>query len=346
MSRRSLWALSALLVVAAVSGATLARGGAAGPSALSRGAEGLSGTRSYLEAAGTTTELLAVPWEHQPGPGVLVLAFPRLWGGGVEGLEGLSRHLAAGGDVLVAYSGGAGPGPFESILLRSLGASGGSWRLAPPLAPWSWRREIRSTWMLSPEAGEPRLELRRPRWLPDVPANAGRLLEGPGQEVVAAWWRWESGRVVVLPAELLANARLASPGHADLLETLRELLAEPWRFDEYHHGLVTPGTGPARTSRRGLDGFLAQLLLVYLAAVAALARRLGDPWRTPSYPSTTGASLLLRLGRWHHRLGHEEEAMDRLVQRARELYPRWRSETVASRQPGEGLLALARRLST
>src|SRR6185436_6542836 len=98
-------------------------------------------------------------------------------------------------------------------------------------------------------------------------------LLGPGGKVVAAAWRERRGRVVVMPAELLANARLRDPAHAALLETLRGWLDAPWRFDEYHHGLGAPARRDTPTAvARGLDLLLLQLLLVYLMAALALSR--------------------------------------------------------------------------
>jgi len=125
---------------------------------------------------------------------------------------------------------------------------------------------------------------------------------------------------VVLPAELLANARLREPAHAALLETLRGWLSPPWRFDEYHHGLgATSRQAAASPTQRGLDLLLLQLLLVYLMAALALGRRLGPAWReTPPLAGSAG-SFLLRLGTLHHRLGHHGDGAALLLRRAAEL---------------------------
>ncbi|HET9767376.1 MAG TPA: hypothetical protein VFS60_11050, partial [Thermoanaerobaculia bacterium] len=179
------------------------------------------------------------------------------------------------------------------------------------------------------------LELRPPRWLPAL-APEGALLLGPGGKVVAAAWRAQGGRVVVLPAELLANARLREPAHAALLETLRGWLDAPWRFDEYHHGLGAPGQREAPTAvGRGLDLLLLQLLLVYLVAALALGRRLGPAWRESAPLAGSAGSFLLRLGTLHHRLGHHRDGAVLLLRRAAELDRR--------HAPDEGLQALAAR---
>jgi len=163
------------------------------------------------------------------------------------------------------------------------------------------------------------LRLRAPRWLPEL-RREDALLLGPGGKVVAAAWRERRGRVVVLPAELLANARLSGPAHAALLETLNGWLDTPWRFDEYHHGAGSPVARETGASlERGLDLLLLQLLLVYLMAVLALGRRLGPAWReTPPLAGSAGG-FLLRLGTLHHRLGHHGDGAVLLLRRATEL---------------------------
>jgi len=198
------------------------------------------------------------------------------------------------------------------------------------LSPWRWRVEASKGWELRlaprwqraalPHGTVPAaLRLRSPRWLP-VLRREDALLLGPHGTVVAAAWRERRGRVVVLPAELLANARLADPAHAALLETLHGWLDAPWRFDEYHHGLGAPAARETSAPlERGLDLLLIQLLLVYLMAALALGRRLGPAWReTPPLAGSAG-SFLLRLGTLHHRLDHHAEGGTLLLRRAAEL---------------------------
>jgi hypothetical protein len=148
--------------------------------------------------------------------------------------------------------------------------------------------------------------------------------------------RLRKGRLVVLPAELLCNARLREPGHAALLETLHAELAAPWRFDEYHHGIGEVEAGAASPATgRGLDLLLLQLLLLYAMAALSLARRLGPAWREAPPLAGSAGGFLMRLGALHHGLGHHAEGAALLVRRARELDRRLAVDT--------GLLRLAER---
>jgi hypothetical protein len=158
---------------------------------------------------------------------------------------------------------------------------------------------------------------------------------GAESRTVVAAWRHGRGTVVALPAEALSNARLGSPAHGGLLETLRGWLGGPWVFDEYHHGLVEAAAELPSATRLGFDLMLAQLGLVYLVAVAALARRLGPAWRERPPLIGSAAVFLLRLGSLHHRLGHHRAGAELLLRRAGELDRRF--------TPDPDLVALAGR---
>jgi hypothetical protein len=331
--RQRAWLLlAAVLVVGALSGLVLARQRLdAASSTLSRGGTGWLAARLYLEQRRGAPVVLDRQQDvgSRPGRGTLVVSFP--WQSRhLEVDVGLVlTHLAHGGDVLIGYAGEIAPSGAEDQLLSALGVRATPLQ-APPLAPWSWRRVAAQPWPLrlaprvaraSVAAGaDSTLSLRRPHWLP-VLSRASALLLGPEDHVVAAAWRFRQGRVVVIPAELICNARLAEPGHAALLETLRRELAGPWLFDEYHHGLGTGDGGEAGSTmaRRGLDLLLLQLLLIYLVATLALARRLGPAWREAPTLAGSAGGFLLRLGALHHRLGHHADGAALLVRRAREL---------------------------
>jgi hypothetical protein len=126
---------------------------------------------------------------------------------------------------------------------------------------------------------------------------------------------------VLLPADALANARLANPGNADLAETLIGWLGKHWTFDEFHHGLVDPAAAAGVAPPLAYDLFAAHLVVLYLLAVAALARRFGPAWREPAVRAGSAGAFLLGLGRLHDRLGHHSQAAQRLLARARELQP-------------------------
>jgi hypothetical protein len=345
VSRRG-WLLAAVLALGLVAGLVLgARGVEAGGSTLSHGPAGWMAARLYLQARGTPTELLRAPLAEDLSPAqrrsaarrALVLVFP--WQSRALDVDPLAlrEHLDAGGDVLFAYSGEIVPTPAEEQLLGFLGAPAEQLR-ERPLAPWRWRRRAAEPWRLHPAtrwpAGPTGLELRRRRWLP-TPPRGSALLVGPEGRAVVAAWRVGRGRLLLLPAELLCNARLAAPLHGALLESLRGWLRGPWLFDEYHHGLGTTGAALPRTTRRGFDLLLAQLLLLYVMAALALGRRLGPAWRERPPLVGSAATFLLRLGALHHRLGHHRAGAELLLQRAAALDRRF--------APDDELVALAAR---
>jgi hypothetical protein len=326
-------AVAAAFVVAAALVAALAggRGGSRG-STISRGAGGWLAARRYLEQRGARVMLVTEPLgrfvlgEGVQAPGVLALVFP--WQsppmgdlGDLE--EAIDAHLGRGGDLLLAYSG------EEAGAERLLGAW--RWRQAGvvPLAPWRWHSFMRREWQLRPAAGgaarrggaagaAPPVRVWAPRVLPEVGPGALVLLTAPGGEAAAAMFRYHGGRVVVLPADALCNSRLGEAGNADLLESLLATLGPRWAFDEVHHGLVTAAAASTGLGRAA-DLLLAHLVVLYLLAVLALARRKGPAWHEPAAIGGSAATFLLGLGALHHRLGHHAEAARLLLRRAREL---------------------------
>jgi len=329
--KRGAWWLVALLGAGVVAGLMLASRRLDAPSStLSRGATGWLATRLYLQKRGAAPVVSDRPFDADAEEsGTWVVAFP--WQDHAFEIhhEALLAHLGAGGDVVVAYGAELVPSPAEVAVLQELEIEVDTLP-ASTLSPWRWRVDRAKGWSLRlaprwqraalpPGEVSDALRLRPPRWLPQL-RREDALLLGPGGAVVAAAWRERRGRVVVLPAELLANARLGEPAHAALLETLHGWLDAPWRFDEYHHGLGVPTARETPTAvRRGLDLLLLQLLLVYLMAALALGRRLGPAWReTPPLAGSAGG-FLLRLGTLHHRLGHHGDGGALLLRRASEL---------------------------
>ena len=334
MKGRAWWWLAAALTAGALAGVALAGHRLdAASSSLSRGGTGWLAVRLYLQRRHGAPVVLDRPPHaaERPGRGTLVVTFP--WQRRRVDVDAtlVLTHLAQGGDVVIAYAAETVPATGEEQLLSAIGIHPVPMP-APPLAPWRWRRLRAEPWALrlapgvvaamkGPRGGPPpRLSLRRPHWIPDLPSESALLL-GPEDRVVAASWRHRNGRVVVLPAELLCNARLGDPAHAALLETLHGALAGPWRFDEYHHGLGAEEAGEAGSAaaRHGFDRLLLQLLLIYAMAALALARRLGPAWREAPVLAGSAGGFLLRLGALHHRLGHHAEGAVLLLRRAKEL---------------------------
>jgi hypothetical protein len=358
VSGRRWLAVAACFVAAAAAVVAAAGRGESRGSTVSRGAGGWLAARRYLEARGARVTLITeplggwvrsgqagdepmarsgqgggepvarsgragdepIPGAHATGgagraAGVLVLVFP--WTGLPTGDldEAIDTHLGRGGDLVLAYSG------EESGAERLLGL----WRLRPLgdvlLAPWRWRAFMRREWLLRPVPGTaPRAPVRvwAPRVLPEIGPGTRVLFTSPRGLPAVAVFRQRGGRVVMLPADALANSRLGGAGNADLLEALLANLGRRWAFDEYHHGLVTADAGGAGLGRTA-DLLLAHLVLLYLLAVLALARRQGPPWHEAPAVAGSAASFLRGLGALHHRLGHHHEAALLLLRRAREL---------------------------
>jgi hypothetical protein len=318
-------AAALLLVAATVTVALLGgRGGSRG-STISRGPGGWLAARRYLQARGVRVTLISEPLarhvlreaEAAAQPGVLALVFP--WQGQPPGdlEESIDAHLGRGGDVVLGYS-GEDMGAERLLELWRWDRAG-----EVPLVPWRWWPFTHREWQLRPAAGfsggggRP-LRVWAPRALPQLGPAATVLFVTPAGKPAVAVYRHRGGRVVVLPADALSNARLGEAGNADLLETLLRNLGRRWAFDEYHHGLVTapPANGPLG---RAADLLLAHLVLLYLLAVLALARRQGPAWREPATVTGSAAAFLLGMGALHDRLGHHAEAARLLLQRAREL---------------------------
>jgi len=325
------------------------RGEALG-SSLSRGAGGWLAARKYLEAKGTRVALLDAPLDSSAGEGVLVTTFPWQQGASVEAAEDLENHLRRGGDLVLGYS-GIGWNPGEKIAMERLGMPLEEVRQMT-LNPLRWRAVAREEWSLRPEGqarGAAPVRVWAPRWAPEVPKRAETLFRSlQGRPLIVLLRRYK-GRILLLPADALANARLGEPGNAGLLETLRVRLGERWTFDEYHHGLT--GTIGVETASfgRALDLILLHLAVLYLVALWTLSRRFGPAWSEPPTVTGSAGAFLLGLGALHHRLGHHAQAALRLLERVRELdrdldLPADLDRRAAAAGPRE-LVALAREVA-
>jgi hypothetical protein len=300
-----------------------AAGGEAQGSSLSRGPDGWLAARRYLEARGARTRLLAEPLGRFQESGVLVVAFPWQRGAAPEVGEALYQHLRRGGDLVVAYSGQLG-NVGEIVALEALGLPLAEGRKAT-LDPRRWRRFARQEWLLRPATGPASgsaaapIRVWAPRWLPELPKEAQGLFVGPGGRAVISMVPRGRGRIWLLPADAFANARLANPGNAGLLETLRRRLGDRWAFDEYHHGLIAGAGVESAHLGRTLDLVLVHLAALYLVALWTLSRRFGPAWEEGTVATGSTGTFLLGVGALHHRLGHHRQAAVRLLERVREL---------------------------
>lgn len=365
MTSRWRWGLVAVLAVGLV---WLTAGSSAldpGPSVYSKRAGGWMLARHYLEARGIPVEVVTRPLEElvttEPA-GVLVLAFPWRRPASEQELMAIDRLLRRGGTVVVATSGGAG-GPIEERVLDRLGLSLVRHFERPPvwLPDW-WRLRRDGRRLVSPAGERPDLHLSHGlAWGASAPPGARvhyrALPEGAGETNGGVAMVFETthqgGRVVVLPAELLANGWLASaeqgPAHGALLESLRQGLATaqtPWRFDEYHLGSNERKATLEDSHRRSWDLFAIHLLVLYALGLIALARGFGPVFAHERVRSGSAGTFLRGLGALHHRLGHHAAAARRLVERARrnvpdDLWDESFDRRAATVRDGAGLLALA-----
>jgi len=322
VSERRLLAAGAVVTLLMVAAAALLLGteSPADASSLSRTAAGWLAARRYLEEMGTRVALVDHDLDEPVGTGVLVLAFPWQRAAMDDVHEAVARQLRLGGSVLIAYT--DREEPVQSRLLETLGLGWEERRPRPPRRPRRWRAYAAEEWVLSaaPAEGAREVRVAARRHAPQPPGAATVLLRDAQGRASAFLFPRHRGRVVVVPADVFANGRIANPGNADFLESLRQDLGGPWLFDEYHHGLRA-AAGPAQT----------------------VARRFGPAWREETVTGGSAAVFLVGLGALHDRLGHHRDAGRLLLARAQELDPRIR---LPATEAGDGkeLLALARRV--
>ncbi len=338
------WGLVIILLVLA--GIWLGGGDGAVSSALSRDSRGWLATQRYLAGRGTQVDLRDQPLTAEIGTGVLVLAFPwqqMLADGELEALGGFLRR---GGTVLLAYSGEIGRFREEQVF-EALQLLTTEIRSAPPLAPLPWWRYHNETWSLEPaegccggappaRPGGPVVALGALRGAPESPPAARVFYRAPSGLPLVFDCPLHRGRVIALPADLLANAWLGKAGNADLLESLRGGLTGGWSFDEYHHGLVTVDPAAAESGARfAWDLFIVHLALIYLLGLAALGRRFGPAWREAPVASGSASSFLRGLGALHRKMAHHREAAQLLIERARSYFPGLALDATVERRAAE-----------
>ena len=352
MSRGQWWAAG--LALAVVAGMVIASaGGGAGPSSLAKGPEGWLAARRYLEARGGAAQVLDLPFAADRVGPLLVTALPWSRRDFATDHQPLRRWVHSGGRLMVAYAGRRDRFEEEE-LLDAFGIGTAKARRDPPWGPLAWRRWADEEWSLEPaapgETGRPLIVQARDR-LPSTPRGAQVLYRRPDTGAAVVWsLPVGQGRLVLLPADALTNARLSQPGNADLLETLIGWLGDRWTFDEYHHGFVAPEAVASLAPPLAFDLFALHLGLLYLLAVVALARRFGPAWREPPARSGSAGAFLLGLGRLHDRLGHHAPAAERLLARVQELEPHLALPGELRRRAGEAgardLVAIAREVAS
>jgi hypothetical protein len=320
------------------------REGAAG-SALSRTQRGWLVARRYAEERGIAVRLLDRLDIPTPRDETLILVFP--WQRFYLESDGrfVRDHLRRGGTVILGYS-GRPDDLAEREMLEALGIERSRQGGEPALTPWRWREEVRAEWSLlpvQPAVGAVPARVRKIPLVPRLSREATVLRRNEEGLPLVGLVPCFGGRLLLLPAEALANARLADAGNADLLEALTEMPQPAWAFDEYHHGLSAAAIEQSGPAERAFYVWIVHLALVYLLAVLALVRRLGPAWSDPPLTSGSARSFFLGIGGLHARLRHEREAAALLAARARELDPliHLPSQPARERLDGEAFLAFA-----
>jgi len=310
--------LAAVVVVGLVAGILLwsTPGASAGPSALSPASEGWLAARAYAEARGSAVSLLDRPLDASELPDALLLAFPCERALSGDERVRLARFLNAGGTVVFGYS-GRRPMPAEQLAAEALGLTLDPREKNVPLSPRRWWEWARSETRLTPDAslGSTASDvIVRPLEVRASGPSSARPLYRSGEDAPAIFvYARGRGRVVALPADALSNGRIAQPGNAELLESLRASFGPALAFDEYAHGLAAPEASGSSGSAPSLDLVVAQLVLLYALCVWALARAFGPAWREPPALASSTTGFLLGLGAFHRDLGHSAEAAGRLI---------------------------------
>jgi hypothetical protein len=305
-----------LLAAAILSALFLKRAGAAGASSLAASADGWLAARTYCERRGSSVTLLDRPLDQAPEGG-LVLTLPFSGIPMAPELDALRRRLASGETVVFAYP--SRENPIDGFVAGALGLELEAVPEATSsVSPWGWYRSAAAEWRLKPEAafgseaGE--VVVHAPADVPTPPKGAEILYRGGAAATPAVFsYSRGRGRVLVLPADALSNGRLANPGNANLLESVRVALGPRIVFDEYHHGLVAASATPEGSSAASLDLLLVELVLLYLLGVWALGRRFGPAWQEPPEIASSTASFLMGLGALHRKLRHAAEAAVQLI---------------------------------
>jgi hypothetical protein len=319
----------------------------AGPSVLSHGPYGWLVTQRYLSSRGAEIELCDRPIDQAVASDVLVISFPVQRSLSDEELSSIGSFLRRGGALVYAYS-PSDPAGREVAFLRWLELDIRNVGGPPPANPVAWWRRASQVWEVQPAAqgtGRDPLQMLAPRWVPEHD-SAEVLYYGDDEVPVVMSFAIGRGTVVVLPAEVLANSRISSRGNADLIEALYQWLGPRWRFDELRHGLVSPDFVPDQSPQRAFDLLGLHLILCYILAVVALARRFGPAWKEGRLAFGSTKAFLIGLGHLHDRLGHHGEAARLLIKRAGELDPRLEIaiDPPPDKSSRQELLALAREI--
>lgn len=287
-------------------------------SCFSTGGEGLLLARSYLEGQGTRCGVLP---EDEARGGAILISFPASGMLPSAELARIRQRLRRGTPLLLLYS-TSGRSFQQGLVFDRLGLRERKVEEENSLNPIRWWREKSTPLSLEGE-GLRTPVLISPARLGLSPESGDKiLLEDKRTGVIFGLSRKVgSGRLLVLPSELLANQRLLRGGNLEFLSKLRASLPDALLFDERIHGFASAAPEES-TGTPMADVLLLHGLLIYLLALLALGRRMGPAWPLAAPAVNAVSGLLLRSGAAHRKKGHHAEAASAMLERAAE-YHRW-----------------------
>lgn len=346
MSRRS-WAGFLALLLLLLGLAALPQP-ARGPTLLAKEAGGLRLLGRYLEAEGSPVIGWDRPLAELPGGrGLLLIGTPLRRPFDSADQDALRRFLLTGGAVAVLL-GGSPTGP-DHDLLDVLGVDTGL-RTGLPGSVEAAMAELEAPLALQPvREGDAPIYLRQPTfYLRPRPEDEVRYRWPDGKAAVALHRPPAAAlgaQVLVIPAaEPFTNAGLRANLPA-LLPLIAELGGdERLIVDHVHQGILAPETAEAEPSTLPMDLLLGHLLLLYVAAVFALARRFAPQVLAPPPPRSSTLRDLRVLAALHRRGGHAASVGARLL-RELAILSRGRSTPLVGDPPLRNeadLLALTR----
>ena len=317
--KRHAWWIGTLMALALITLLSVGRQGPTDASSLSRTSSGWSAARWYIEEMGSEVRTLDAPIAgNLRETDVLVLTGSTSSDLSTAEAGEVERFVQKGGRLVLGY----GLRPRSSVLRKRLGLSFKDSATRPrSLNPLAWMGEASKTDRIALGGSGPLVAVGVVREHPSAEPGDEILVRNAHGESLVLLRPVGDGEILLLPDETLSNGRLKEPGNSALLEGVRVRFGEDgrWAFDEYHHGVASAASPSGVQSRRGLDLFIFQILLVYGLFVAALGRRFGPEWPEPVPASGATGAFLTTIAGIHDRLGHHHDAARALQSRAHEV---------------------------